>query len=112
LSTGDRGGSRIHTTTAATEDFVPLGDGLISWLRQDDDVTAGTCVYKLAESEGRHEIAFNVSETLIVLEGRIRLEIAAGPTVELGPGEAASFERGTSGNWSLVEDTRLFFVSS
>jgi uncharacterized cupin superfamily protein len=96
----------------ATAKFVPLGDGAISWLRQDDDVKAGTCVYTLAEAGGRHPIDFGISETLIVLEGRIRLEMAGGPTLELGPGESASFVGGARGAWSLVEDTRLFFVST
>jgi len=75
-------------------------------------VRAGTCVYTLAEAGGRHAIDFGVSETLLVLEGRIRLEMSGGPTVELGPGESASFERGARGDWILVEDARLFFVST
>jgi uncharacterized cupin superfamily protein len=112
VSAESRQSPRVHTNGGEAGRFVPLGDGLVDWLRQDDDVTAGTCVYKLAESEGRHAIEIEVSETVLVLEGRIRFELAGGPTLELGPGEAISFERGTSGEWSLVEDTELFFVAT
>lgn len=105
-------GRLVHTNGGQTARFVPLGDGRIDWLRQDDDVRAGTCVFKLAESAGRHTIEIEVSETVLVLSGRIRFEIADGPMVELGPGEAISFERGTSGEWSLVEDAELFFVAT
>jgi uncharacterized cupin superfamily protein len=105
-------GPRVHTNGGEAGRFVPLGDGFIDWLRQDDDVRAGTCVFKLAESAGPHTIEIGVSETVLVLSGRIRFEVSDGPTLELGPGEAVSFERGTSGEWSLVEDTELFFVAT
>ncbi|MBS1892593.1 MAG: DUF861 domain-containing protein [Actinobacteria bacterium] len=105
-------GPQVYTNGGEARRFAPLGDGLIDWLRQDDDVRAGTCVYKLDESAGRHTIDVEVSETVLVLSGRIRFEIADGPALELGPGEAISFERGTSGEWSLAEDTELFFVAT
>jgi uncharacterized cupin superfamily protein len=103
---------QVHTNGGEAARFVPLGDGSIDWLRHDDDVRSGTCVFKLAESAGRHTIEIEVSETVLVLSGRIRFEIADGPVLELGPGEAISFEQGTSGEWSLVEDTELFFVAT
>jgi len=103
----------IHTNAATAEEFVPLGDGgTVSWVRQDEDVRAGTCVYMLTEAGDPHEIDVSGSETLLVLEGRLRFEIADGPSFELGPGESVSFEQGTVGSWSLVEDAKLFFVAT
>lgn len=102
----------IHTSTKGAAEFVPSGDGAVSWLRQDQDVRAGTCIYMLSESGDPHEIDVAGSETVLVLEGRLRFEITDGPTLELGPGESVSFERGTVGSWSLVEDTKLFFVAT
>jgi len=105
-------GVQVHTNGGEARRLVPLGDGLIDWLRQDDDVRAGTFVYKLAEAAGPHPIEVGASETVLVLSGRIRFEPAGGPALELGPGEAISFERGARGAWSLVEDTELFFVAT
>jgi ethanolamine utilization protein EutQ (cupin superfamily) len=49
-------------------------------------------------------------ETLIVLEGRARIEIADGPTLELGPGDMASLPEGAETTWHLTTPFKEFWV--
>lgn len=60
----------------------------------------------------RNRAEFPKNETFLILEGRVRVEIENGPTVELGPGDSASFNRGAIGYWTVLEDVKEFFVYS
>lgn len=91
------------------EDFEA---GVVKWLRQDDSVVAGMWRCTTAEQPGIHEAEFEMNETVLILKGRVRVEIVDGPTVELGPGDSASFVKGTVGRWNVLEDVEEFFVYS
>ena len=54
----------------------------------------------------------HADETVHILEGRVRIEPEVGQTVELTPGSVASFNRGTSVTWTVLEPTIQFFVYS
>jgi uncharacterized cupin superfamily protein len=49
-------------------------------------------------------------ETLMVLEGGARIEIADGPTLELRPGDIASLPAGAQTTWHLTLPFREFWV--
>jgi quercetin dioxygenase-like cupin family protein len=49
-------------------------------------------------------------ETLLVLEGRARVEIAGGPTLELAPGVMASIPAGTETTWHITPPFKEFWV--
>jgi len=38
-------------------------------------------------------------ETIVILEGTVRIEIEGGPTLELGPGDIASMPKGATTTW-------------
>jgi quercetin dioxygenase-like cupin family protein len=42
------------------------------------------------------------TEILLVLEGRARIEIEEGPTLDLGPGDMASLPKGAATRWYLT----------
>ena len=68
------------------EHWVPFEVGVVRWLRQDDDVTSGIWRCTTEEQPDVHEAEFEMNETVMILNGRVRGEIVDGPTVELGPG--------------------------
>jgi len=51
-------------------------------------------------------------ETIMILEGEARIEIAGGPTLELQPGDIASLPANAATTWHLVQPFREFWVIS
>ena len=51
-------------------------------------------------------------EAILVLEGRARIEIEGGPTLELKPGAMASLPEGATTTWHLTPDFKEFWVLS
>ncbi len=49
-------------------------------------------------------------ETLLVLEGTARVEIAGGPTLELAPGVIASIPAGSETMWHITPPFKEFWV--
>src|SRR5262249_26705524 len=49
-------------------------------------------------------------ETLLVLEGEARIEIAGGPTLELKRGDIASLPAGSETTWHLTTPFKEFWV--
>lgn len=49
-------------------------------------------------------------ETIHVLEGRTRIEIAGGPTLDLGPGDIASLPAGIETVWHVTAPFKEFWV--
>jgi uncharacterized protein len=92
--------------------WVPFEVGRVKWLRQDEDVQAGIWVCDPSEIPERNPTNFDRDETIVILEGRLTVEIEDGPTVELGPGDSASFSRGSIGRWTVHESVKEFFVYS
>lgn len=100
---------RLHSRSDAYE---PFEAGVVQYLRQDDEVTAGIWICSPEEQPGIHEAVFHANETVHILDGRVRVEIVGGPTYELGKGDSASFVRGTTGRWKVLERVTEFFVYS
>jgi uncharacterized protein len=101
-----------YSLEAASEDWVPFEVGQVKWLRQDDAIQAGIWRCTIQEQSDVYEAIFENHETLMILKGRLRVEVGDGPTVELGPGDSASFVRGTVGRWTVLEDVEEFFIYS
>jgi len=101
-----------YSVKSGEETWEPFAAGKVTWLRNDDDVQAGIWLCTTAEQPDVHEAVFEANETVHILEGRVRVEIEDGPTVELGAGDSASFVKGTLGRWTLLEDVKEFFVYS
>lgn len=101
-----------HSLSASSQDWTPFEAGVVKWLRQDQDVASGIWRCTVAEQPDVHEAPFEQNETVLILKGRVRVEILDGPTVELSAGDSASFVKGTVGRWTLLEDVEEFFVYS
>jgi uncharacterized cupin superfamily protein len=93
-------------------DSISFEAGVISYLRQDDKVVAGLWTVTPAEAPGVVEVPFPHDETLIVLEGKVEIEVVDGATYVLSPGDSASFTKGTPARWRILEPLRQFFVYS
>lgn len=85
---------------------------------------AGTEFHALVETDELHAGLFRIAqegsitfpwspparETVIVLEGEVRIEIDGGPTVVLQPGSMASFAAGTRMTWHVKAPFRDAYV--
>lgn len=56
---------------------------------------------------------FELNETIFVIAGEVVISVADGPTLELGPGDAASFASGSSATWRIARTPfkELFVLS-
>jgi uncharacterized cupin superfamily protein len=99
-------------TAATDEGFVPFDAGVINYVRQDEDVTAGIWVVTPEEAPEVVEVPFPMHETIHVLEGKVEIEVVGGPTFVFGPGDSGSFVKDSVGRWRILEPLRQFFVYS
>ena len=51
-----------------------------------------------------------VDEIFVVLAGRATIEVAGGPTLEVGPGDVGVLEAGAQTTWTVHEDLRKIYV--
>lgn len=49
-------------------------------------------------------------ETILVLEGAVRIEIAGGPTLDLKQGDIASLPKGAETRWSITAPFKEFWL--
>jgi uncharacterized cupin superfamily protein len=92
-----------YALRTAVQPHERFGAGYVSWLRNDEDIQAGMWACTPADQPDVYEATFELNETILVLEGRVRVEILGGETYELGPGDMASFVAGTVGRWTILE---------
>ena len=52
-----------------------------------------------------------VDEVFVVLSGRATVEIAGGPTLEVGPGDLAVLDAGAVTTWTVHETIRKVYVA-
>ena len=52
-----------------------------------------------------------VDEVFVVLSGRATVSVAAGPTLELGPGDLAVLDAGAATTWTVYETLRKVYVA-
>jgi uncharacterized cupin superfamily protein len=53
---------------------------------------------------------FPGDETFYVLEGELRVEVEGGDSVDLTPGDIASFSKGQVSTWTISKPFKSFFV--
>lgn len=51
-----------------------------------------------------------VDEIFVVLSGRATIEVADGPTLEVGPGDVGVLEAGAETTWTVHENLRKIYI--
>lgn len=104
--------AEAHYSSSQADDFEPFEVGVVKWVRRDDDVQAGLWIATPEQQPDPLEITLAGDETIYLLEGRIRVEVIDGPVFELSAGDMASFRKGTTTMWTVIEPVKEFFVLS
>jgi hypothetical protein len=108
---------RLTNVTSESPEWIdaPWGAGRVQWLREDDEIQAGRWRARkgvdIPESSPTSELARNY--TMLVLEGRVRVDIGGAGSVELGSGDSLSLAKGTVTTFSVLSDEyEEFFIHS
>ena len=93
----------IFLSKVSTEDWAPDPDvpgTEMHELVHADGVWAG--LTRMTQVDGPIEWTPQQRETALVLEGHVRIVLADGSSIELGPGDVASFAAGTAMTWHVT----------
>ncbi len=98
----------VSTTSTDEWEFDPEVNGDLHMLGSADGVDAGMSRF----TQTREPVTYTPPkrETLLVLEGTARVEIAGGPTLELAPGVIASIPAGSETMWHITPPFKEFWV--
>ena len=102
---------RGNTEPQEYEPFIgPDGEavGEVSWLRRSDDPQLLTGMWRCEPSEFVYP--FVTDETFVVTKGHLRVAVNEGPTMDLKPGDTASFVKGTISVWTVLMTVEKFFI--
>ena len=95
----------------------PFEVGKVQWLRragegERPDLMAGLWIVTPDEMPPGTPHEFPSDETIYIVEGAMRIEVAGGEVLELAEGDMASFNRGTKVTWTIHRPVVEFFVYS
>jgi uncharacterized cupin superfamily protein len=121
-------GTSVDTATAAfavsnivVDEYVPFLEegvelGLVHWLREEDvahgGVATGIWRAEPGTSACDFDYHFTANETFHVIEGSVHIKLDGGQTVDVGPGDIATFRKGTVSHWTVEAPFKKFFVIS
>jgi uncharacterized cupin superfamily protein len=107
--------SKIHVDNAEYETFytadgAPAGD--VAWLRstEKEGRTYKAGMWRAGVSEAPY--LFAADETFVMIEGVLRIRLEDGTSFTFGPGDTASFVKGTNSTWTVVEPVLHFFIQT
>lgn len=103
-----------HASHDATQ-YEPFPVGTVQWVRRPgeggrDNLSSGFWKAHPDEAPEPFEVVSDGDETVLILEGAIRIEPAGGEPFVLRAGDTASFNNGSRCTWTVLEPTREFFV--
>lgn len=95
----------------------PFEVGTVQWVRRpgDGDRSALSCGFWFISPEqtpGPMPVTGHADECVLILEGRVRIEVEGEDPIELRPGGSASINKGDTAIWTVLEPTVEFFVYS
>jgi uncharacterized protein len=106
---------QVWSGDLASLNFESYEAGIVHWLRRDT-LANGRTIWAGIWEVGPEDLepdTLHVSqheESFHLLEGRVRVQIERGPTLELQPGAIVSLPEGTRARWTILERAREFFV--
>ncbi len=100
----------VFVSSAAADDwdYDPEVGGEMHLLCHESGIEAGLSRFTDATEPVKWTIPDR--ETLLVLEGEARIEIAGGPTLELRAGDIASLPAGAETTWTLTTPFKEFWT--
>lgn len=103
-----------NISTQSFEPFISAGQpfGEVHWLRTECGGEGQLYAGLWKHGRAQFDYVFPGDETFEVLEGRVRITITDGNTVELKPGDIVSFAKGQASSWEILEPLKKFFVIS
>jgi uncharacterized cupin superfamily protein len=92
----------VFVSTTATDDWAPDPEvgGEKHVLVENEDGYAGMSRFRKESVVGPWTLP--ARETIVVVEGAVRIEIEGGPTLDLGVGDMASLPEGAITTWHLT----------
>jgi uncharacterized cupin superfamily protein len=100
-----------YTSSPSTGSWEPfelpdgrtVGEAHLMRADEDGSYYAGFWRVQAGALPAPFDYVMELNETIHVVEGALTIEVEAGPTLELGAGDLASFEKGTKTRWTLRE---------
>lgn len=106
-------GAGVYVTRIDTDDWEPdeeVGGSAHMLFDEADDSKVG--LWKAEGPVNPTEVELPARETILVLEGKVRIEIEGSPTLELGSGDLVSIPRAARITWAPDPDCRVVWVYS
>jgi quercetin dioxygenase-like cupin family protein len=107
-------GGGVHVSRIDATDWQPDDEvgGSVHVLFEDGETAGG--LWKIEPDAGvvveAHELP--ARETIVVLEGTVRIEIEGGPTLDLAAGDMASLPKGAITTWHPSPDFKEIWLYS
>jgi len=106
-------GDGVYVSRIDSEEWEPDEEtgGWVHMLFEDGTAMGG--LWKPGSAAGPAEgLALHARETIVVLQGTVRIEVQDGPTLELGTGDMASLPEGAVTTWHPSSDFKEVWVYS
>jgi uncharacterized cupin superfamily protein len=106
-------GGGVHVGNVDNSEWEKDDDvgGLVQVLFEDG-ATAGGLWAAGPDPHVAKDHVLPARETIVILEGTVRIEIQDGPTLELGRGDVASMPRGATTTWHPSPDFKEVWLYS
>ncbi|TFD11685.1 DUF861 domain-containing protein [Cryobacterium sp. TMT1-2-2] len=103
--------------TLNPDGYEPFELGVVQWIRKFDvgdrpGLACGFWHVTPDDAPEAFDLVSEADESIHIVSGRLRIEELGGEVHDLGPGSAASFNKGTPTRWTVLEPTIEFFVYS
>lgn len=103
--------------TRDDEQQEPFELGTVQWIRRPGEgererLSAGFWKVSPQEAPAPFDLVSHGDETVLILEGSIRIEPEDGEPFTLSPGASASFNDGARSRWTILEPVVEYFVYS
>ena len=107
-------GGGVYVSRVDSDEYEPDDEvgGFVHTLFEDGETAAGLWKIGSDVSGGAQGHELPARETIVVLEGSVRIGIEDGPTLDLGQGDMASMPKGAVTSWHPSPDFKeVWFYS-
>jgi quercetin dioxygenase-like cupin family protein len=107
-------GGGIYVSRVDSDEYEPDDEvgGFVHMLFEEGETMAGLWKLGSDDSGGAQGHELPARETIVVLEGSVRIDIHDGPTLDLSEGDMASMPKGAVTSWHPSPDFREVWLYS